>query len=56
MAVHNMNMSAVGKSMYLHRNTVQYHVEQIKRETGLDARVFRDLITLLERIEAEDEQ
>jgi sugar diacid utilization regulator len=53
MADHNMDMAAVGRGLYMHRNTVVYHVERVKRETGLNARKFYDLAELLERIEAD---
>jgi DNA-binding PucR family transcriptional regulator len=51
MADNNMNMSAVAKSLYMHRNTVEYHIEKVQRETGLNARKFYDLAELLARID-----
>lgn len=54
-ADNSMNAAEVAKSLYLHRNTVFYHIDRVKRETGLNARAFHDLVELLERIEADDE-
>lgn len=51
MADNNMNMNAVAKNLYVHRNTVEYHIEKVKRETGLNARKFYDLAELLARID-----
>lgn len=52
-ADHNMKIHAAAKALYLHRNTVLYHIERIKQKTGLNAMVFRDLVKLMERIEGE---
>ena len=43
-----MNASEAGKKIFLHRNTVLYHCEQIKLSTGLDPFDFYDLIRLVE--------
>ena len=47
MAEHSMNVSEVGKKLYIHRNTIHYHINKIKKETGLDCRCFYDLCELL---------
>jgi carbohydrate diacid regulator len=47
----NMNVSATAKKLYLHRNTVVYHLEHIHRQTGLNPLNFYDLIKLLEIVE-----
>ena len=55
MAECNMNASLVAKKQFWHRNTIVYHIQRVKEETGLDAMVFYDLVKLLERIDGEDE-
>lgn len=55
MADNNMNMNAVARGLYMHPNTVLYHIEKVQRETGLNARKFYDLAELLLLIEADNE-
>ena len=43
----NMNANEVARREYMHRNTVIYHLDKTKRDTGLDGRCFYDLIELL---------
>lgn len=43
----NMNAAEASRRMYMHRNTVIYHLDKVKRETGLDGRCFYDLAKLL---------
>lgn len=50
MANHNLSVTDVGRELYRHRNTVVYHLDNIKKETGKDPRVFVDLISLLREI------
>ena len=50
-----MNASEAGKKIFLHRNTVLYHGEQIKLSTGLDPFDFYDLCKLLEMAKEEDD-
>ena len=47
MADNNLNMMAVARGLYMHRNTVLFHIEKVQRETGLNARKFYDLAELL---------
>ena len=47
MAEKNLNVSMTSEALYMHRNTVLYHIEKIKRITGFDARNFFDLHSLL---------
>jgi sugar diacid utilization regulator len=59
LADHNMNAHAVARALYVHPNTVDYHVGRVKRITGLNAKVFHDLVVLLELLEkseADDEE
>ena len=43
-----MNVCATARMMYRHRNSINYHLERIKRRTGLDPRGFSDLVELVE--------
>ena len=47
MAKHSMCLAAVADEMYCHGNTVRYHVDIIRRDTGKDASQFYDLVSLL---------
>lgn len=47
MANHNMNATDVARAIFAHRNTVLYHLNKVKRQTGLDPRRFYDLIELV---------
>lgn len=47
----NMNTSRAARRMYVHRNTVDYHIVKIRNETGLNPKEFRDLAKLLTMIE-----
>ena len=44
----DMSLNMTAKKLYVHRNTLTYHIEKIKQQTGLDARRFYDLCRLLE--------
>lgn len=48
-ADHDMNAVQTGKELYMHSNTLKYHLEKIHRETGLNPNKFNDLRKLLER-------
>ena len=43
----NMKVSDASRILGVHRNTVTYHLEKIKRITGLDPLSFYDLVKLL---------
>lgn len=47
MAAYDMKISEVARAVFMHRNTVLYHLTKIKAQTGLDARRFYDLVKLL---------
>ena len=47
LAACSLNVSAVSRKLYMHRNTVEYQVEKIKQETGLDPLNFYQLVKLL---------
>ncbi len=38
----DLNLSTTARELFLHRNTLTYRLERVRRETGLDLRVFRD--------------
>lgn len=42
----DMNRKRVAKAVYMHRNTVDYHIFGIKEQTGYDIRKYHDLVTL----------
>lgn len=48
-ADHDMNAVQTGKELYMHSNTLKYHLEKIHRETGLNPNKFNDLRKLLKR-------
>lgn len=47
MANHNMNVTNVARAIFVHRNTVLYHLNKVKQQTGLDAQRFYDLVELV---------
>lgn len=49
-AENDMDMCKTGRQYYMHHNSIRYHFQKIKRETGLEPRHFYDLIKLLKMI------
>lgn len=47
-ADNNMDASKTSRHQYLHRNTVVYRLEKVKRVTGLNPFNFYELIQLME--------
>lgn len=47
----DMNAVQTAKELCVHKNTVHYHFDKIRRKTGLDPRKFADLTELLSRID-----
>lgn len=47
----NMKAASAAKQIYVHRNTVEYRLAKIRKETGLNPKVFRDLVKLLAMVE-----
>lgn len=43
----NMNVQQTAKSINYHRNTIIYHLQKIKNETGLNPMNFYDLVKLI---------
>lgn len=52
-ADHSMSIAKVGQQLFMHRNTVIYHLDKVKLETGLNPRVFYDLVKLLNIVKKE---
>jgi DNA-binding PucR family transcriptional regulator len=50
LADNNMNITKASRVLYVHRNTVEYHIRKVKLSTGLDPTNFYDLCKLLQRI------
>jgi len=48
LADNNMSVNATARNLCYHRNTVQYHIDGVKKETGLNAKQFYDLVKLVE--------
>lgn len=40
----NLNISATSKSAFMHRNTLIYRLDKIKRETGFNIKQFEDAV------------
>lgn len=43
-----MDATKAARSIYYHRNTLNYHLKCAKKKTGLDPKNFYDLIKLIE--------
>lgn len=52
---YNMCQSEVARRMNYHRNTLIYHIQKIKDQTGLDPLKFYDLVKLRTMVGIEDE-
>ena len=39
-----LNLTAASKQLFIHRNTLNYRLDKIKKETGLDLRSFEDAV------------
>lgn len=50
LAKYDMNASLVSEKIYLAPSTIQYHIKQIKRYTGIDPLSFYGLVKLLQNI------
>ena len=46
-ADNNMNATETGRKLFLHKNTVQYHLESVGEKTGLSPMKFYDLVRLV---------
>lgn len=41
----NLNISETARDLFIHRNTLVYHLEKLQKTTGLDIRKFDDALT-----------
>ena len=42
----NLNISETARDLFMHRNTLVYHLEKLQKKTGLDIRKFDEAMTL----------
>ena len=54
LAENRINASEVARRLFMHRNTVTYHTDKVKRTTGLDPLDFYDLHELVNMIKGEE--
>lgn len=47
MTRNNINAAATARDMFMHRNTIDYHIRMIYRNTGKNPLNFYDLMELL---------
>lgn len=47
LADHDLNIAEAARSLHYHRNTLVYHIDMIRDETGKDPNKFYDLSELL---------
>lgn len=50
-AKNNMCVKSTAAAVFLHENTVRYHLGKIRRVTGLDPMGFYDLQSLIREVE-----
>jgi len=55
-AENNMNVSKTARVLYLHLNSVIYHIERIREKYNVDPKNFYDLCELLQQIKSGDEE
>lgn len=41
---HDLNTTSASRELFIHRNTLNYRLDKIKRDTGLDLRTFQDAV------------
>lgn len=46
----DMNITDAANKVFIHRNTFCYHMDKIKKKTGLNPKKFYDLIDLLKHV------
>ena len=46
----DMCVSRTGRKLYMHHNSIMYHVRRIREITGLDPKKFYDLQRLVEEV------
>ena len=50
----NMCVKSTAAAVFLHENTVRYHLSKIRRVTGLDPTGFYDLQSLIRELESDN--
>ena len=55
LAENDMSVDRTHTAMHYHRNTLQYHISQIRKQTGLNPRNFFDLVRLYAMAKEESE-
>lgn len=50
LANNRMNAAETARQLFMHRNSVGYHISKVKKQIGLDPRDFFDLHKLLEQL------
>lgn len=49
----DMNVTQTAQKLYMHRNSIVYHINRVKKKTGLNPLCFYDLCKLILEIETE---
>lgn len=47
LAEHSLNVTPVSRALYIHRNSIMYHIRGIKKRTGKDPLDFYDMCELI---------
>ncbi len=45
--LHDLNLTAASKQLFIHRNTLNYRLDKIRKATGLDVREFEDAVVYM---------
>lgn len=45
--LHDLNLTAASKQLFIHRNTLNYRLDKIRKATGLDVRKFEDAVVYM---------
>lgn len=53
-AENNMNVCETARKSVYHRNSIDYHLRNIKHKTGLDPKRFYDLVELVRQVKGEE--
>ena len=51
-AENDMKVSETAQKFFFHRNTIEYHLDKVKRKTGLNPKKFYDLTELVLEIKS----
>ena len=51
----DLNLTAASKQLFIHRNTLNYRLDKIRKDTGLDLRHFQDAVVFRIVIEIPEE-